>query len=358
MTVGLKLLAWKVTDSVGLLSDAAESGVNLLAAFVAFWALRRASRPADATYAFGQTKAEYFASGFEGLMILAASVAIAVTAVERLQRPQPIENVVLGLAISAGASAVNGAVAFALLKAGRRLRSITLRADAQHLLTDVWTSAGVLVGVVLVKLTGFSSSIPSSRFSSPRTSSTRGSGSCRRRGTASSTARSARTSRPGSRGLTPFQDRGIVLHDIRTRRAGPRHFIQMHVLVPGSWTVKRGHDVCEEIERGVAAALPGSTITTHLEPVEDPSSWEDQRPRPPPLTRQRAARGPPGAERRAASARANRSDPSGEKWNGSSKLESGKAPSANGSTDVATPSSPRRRATAFSRPRPARYPPT
>ncbi len=276
-TIALKVWAWKLTGSVGLLSDAAESGVNLLAALVAFWALRRASRPADSTYAFGQTKAEYFASGFEGLMILAASVAIAVMAVERLQNLQAIENVGLGLAISVAASAVNGAVAFVLLREGRRLRSITLRADAQHLLTDVWTSAGVLVGVLLVKLTGWLILDPvvallvaaNIVYTAVRLLQETGYGLLDR-------AIGEDEQSALSLALATFHDRGIVLHDIRTRRAGPRHFIQMHVLVPGTWSVKQGHDVCEEIERGVAGALPGSTVTTHLEPLEDPSSWDDR----------------------------------------------------------------------------------
>lgn len=277
VTIGLKVTAWKLTGSVGLLSDAAESGVNLLAALVAFWALRRASRPADATYAFGQTKAEYFASGFEGLMILAASVAIAVAAVERLKRLQPIENVGLGLVISALASLVNGGTAFLLLRAGKRLRSITLRADAQHLLTDVWTSAGVILGVLLVRLTGWLILDPivallvaaNIVYTAVRLLQETGHGLLDRAIGDDEQAAMAEA-------LDPFHARGIVLHDIRTRRAGPRHFIQMHVLVPGTWTVKQGHDVCEEIERGVASALPGSTITTHLEPVEDPSSWDDR----------------------------------------------------------------------------------
>jgi cation diffusion facilitator family transporter len=276
VTIVLKLAAWRLTDSVGLLSDAAESGVNLLAALVAFWALRRASRPADATYAFGQTKAEYLASGFEGLMILAAAVAIAVAAVERLKDLRPLSNVGLGLAISVAASAVNGAVAVVLLKVSRRLRSITLKADAQHLLTDVWTSVGVLVGVLLVKLTGWLVLDPlvallvaaNIVWTALRLLQETGHGLLDRAiGDEEQAAMAA--------ALAPFRARGIVLHDIRTRRAGPRQFIQMHVLVPGSWTVKSGHDVCEEIERGVEAALAGSTVTTHLEPVEDPTSWED-----------------------------------------------------------------------------------
>ncbi len=277
VTIALKVWAWKLTGSVGLLSDAAESGVNLLAAIVAYWALRRASRPADATYAFGQTKAEYFASGFEGLMILAASAAIAVTAVERLRNLHAIENVGLGLGISVLASAVNAGVAAVLLREARRLRSITLRADAQHLLTDVWTSAGVLVGVLLVKLTGWLVLDPvvallvaaNIIYTAVKLLQETADGLLDR-------AIGENEQKALTAELSPFQARGIVLHDIRTRRAGPRHFIQMHVLVPGSWTVKQGHDVCEEIERGVAGALPGSTVTTHLEPLEDPSSWDDR----------------------------------------------------------------------------------
>jgi cation diffusion facilitator family transporter len=277
VTIALKVYAWKITGSVGLLSDAAESGVNLLAALVAFWALRRASRPADAKFAFGHTKAEYLASGFEGLMILAASAAIAVAAFERLQSLHPLSNVGTGLAILVLASAVNGGVALVLLREARRLRSITLRADAQHLLTDVWTSGGVLVGVLLVKATGLLILDPivallvaaNIVYTAVRLLKETADGLLDR-------AIGEDEQKAMGTALRQFEERGIVLHDIRTRRAGPRHFIQMHVLVPGSWTVQRGHDVCEEIERGVADAVPGSTVTTHLEPFEDPSSWEDR----------------------------------------------------------------------------------
>ncbi len=155
VTIGMKTVAWKLTGSVGLLSDAVESLVNLLAALVAFWALRVAAQPPDAEHPFGHSKAEYLASAFEGIAILGASIAIAITAWKRISDPQPLENVGLGLAVSVGASVVNGVVAFVLLRAGRRLDSITLRSDAHHLLTDVWTSGGVLVGILVVKLTGW-----------------------------------------------------------------------------------------------------------------------------------------------------------------------------------------------------------
>jgi len=276
-TIGLKVYAWKITGSVGLLSDAAESGVNLLAALVALWALVRASKPADATYTFGQTKAEYLSSGFEGLMILTAAAAIAVAGVERLRNLQPIENVGIGLGISVVASAINGGVAVVLLRAGKRLRSITLKADAQHLLTDVWTSAGVLVGVLLVKATGWLVLDPvvallvaaNIVWTGVRLLQETSHGLLDR-----AIADDDQAALAGLLGR--FHARGVVIHGIRTRAAGPRRFVQMHVLVPGAWPVKRGHDVCEEIERGVAEALPGSSVMTHLEPLEDPTSWDDR----------------------------------------------------------------------------------
>jgi cation diffusion facilitator family transporter len=277
VTIVLKLAAWRVTGSVGLLSDAAESAVNLLAALVALWALTLASRPADSTYAFGQTKAEYLSSGFEGLMILAAAVAIAVAAVERLKVPQPLERVGLGLGISSVAAAINGAVAWILLRAGRRFRSITLRADAHHLLTDVWTSVGVIVGVFLVQVTGWLVLDPlvallvatNIVWTGVRLLVETGHGLLDR-----ALAEEDQATIAGL--LGSFHARGVVIHGLRTRVAGPRRFVQMHVLVPGAWTVQRGHDLCEEIEQALVAALPGSTVTTHVEPVEDPASWADR----------------------------------------------------------------------------------
>ena len=277
VTIGLKVFAWKITGSVGLLSDAAESGVNLLAAIVALWALWRASQPADAIYSFGQTKAEYLSSGFEGLMILAAAVAIAVAAIERLKNLQPIENVGLGLGISVVASAVNGGVAVLLLVAGKRLRSMALRADAQHLLTDVWTSAGVLVGVLLVKLTGWLVLDPVVALLVAANIVWTGMRLLQETGHGLLDRAIADDDQAAIAGLLErFHERGVVIHGLRTRAAGPRRFVQMHVLVPGAWTVKRGHDICEEIERAVTEALPGSTAMTHLEPLEDPSSWDDR----------------------------------------------------------------------------------
>lgn len=277
VTIALKMWAYLVTGSVGLLSDAVESFVNLLAAVVAYWALRVAARPPDDDHAFGHTKAEYFSSGFEGFMILAAATAIAYTAIERLQKPEPVGQVPLGIAISVAASVVNGGVAWVLMRASRRLRSITLRADAHHLLTDVWTSVGVIVGVLLIPLTGWLILDPliallvaaNIVFTGLRLLVETGHGLLDR-------AVSPEDRQTLARVLAPIQARGIAIHALRTRIAGRRRFVEMHVLVPGLWTVKQAHDLSEEIELAVLDALPESTVTTHMEPIEDPASWDDQ----------------------------------------------------------------------------------
>ncbi len=277
VTIALKMWAYLVTGSVGLLSDAVESFVNLLAAVVAYWALRVAARPPDDDHAFGHTKAEYFSSGFEGFMILAAATAIAYTAIERLQKPEPVDQVPLGIAISVAASVVNGGVAWVLMRASRRLRSITLRADAHHLLTDVWTSVGVIVGVLLIPLTGWLILDPliallvaaNIVFTGLRLLVETGHGLLDR-------AVSPEDRQTLAGVLAPIQARGIAIHALRTRIAGRRRFVEMHVLVPGLWTVKQAHDLSEEIELAVLDALPESTVTTHMEPIEDPASWDDQ----------------------------------------------------------------------------------
>ncbi|MCC6132520.1 MAG: cation transporter [Acidobacteria bacterium] len=276
VTIALKTVAYLMTGSVGLLSDAVESVVNLLAALVAFWALKFASRPADEDHAFGHTKAEYLASGFEGLAIMGASGAIAATAVIRLKHLEPLENVGVGLLVSVAASAINGVVAWVLFRAGKRLNSITLRADAHHLMTDVWTSVGVLIAVLVVKLTGWLVLDPlialvvaaNILLTAMRLLIETGHGLLDR-----AVPRSEQAVLESA--LVPFRERGIVVHALRTRSAGPLRFIDMHVLVPGLWTVKEGHDICEEIERSIRQALPRTSVLTHLEPIEDPASFEE-----------------------------------------------------------------------------------
>ncbi len=278
VTIALKLAAWRLTGSVGLLSDAAESVVNLAAALIALWALTVAAKPADESHAFGYTKAEYFASGAEGFLILVAAVGIVIEAIRRWQNPQPIAAPWLGIAVSAVASAINGAVAVTLLRAGKRLRSITLRADGQHLLTDVWTSAGVIVGVTAVAATGWLRLDPLIAVAVAVNIVWTGWKLVRETGLGLlDTSLPEDERREVTRALAPFQEQGILFHAVWTRGAGTRRFVSMHVLVPGNWTVQKGHDLCEEIEAKVRGALPQAHVFTHLEPREDPVSWDDRR---------------------------------------------------------------------------------
>lgn len=273
-TIALKTTAWSLTGSVGLLSDAVESLVNLLAAGVALWALRAAVRPPDAEHAFGHSKMEYLASAFEGLAILGAAVAIALAAWDRVADPQPLTDVWLGLGVSLGAAGVNGSVAFVLLRAGKRLDSIALRADAHHLMTDVWTSGGVLVGVLLVKLTGWLVLDPVVALA-VATNIVWMAGRIlieTANGLLDPTIPQKEREELDEI-LSRYRTGGVDVHEVRTRLAGPVRFVDMHVLVPGGWTVQQGHDLCERIEAEVRAALPTSSVLTHLEPIEDPASF-------------------------------------------------------------------------------------
>jgi cation diffusion facilitator family transporter len=278
VTIGLKLGAYYLTGSVGLFSDAAESVVNLVAAVAALSALTFAARPPDEEHAFGHNKAEYFSSGLESALIIIAAIWIGITAWDRLLDPQPLQNVGLGLSVTLAAAALNGGVAVVLLRAGRRLRSITLRADAQHLLTDVWTSLGVILGVVMVQLTGWlvldpiiglivAANIVWTGF---RILNDTAHGLL-------DTALPSEELEKIYRVLSRHEDDAVTFHAVRTRAAGQRRFVSMHVLVPGYWTVKRGHDLSERIEKELANALQGNTtFFIHIEPSEDPTSFEDQ----------------------------------------------------------------------------------
>jgi cation diffusion facilitator family transporter len=277
VTIALKAGAYAVTGSVGLLSDAIESLINLAAALIAVWALTLASRPADAEHTYGHTKAEYFASAVEGLLILIAAAGIGMTAWDRLLNLRALEQVWLGLAISLAAAAVNGAVALTLLRAGQRHRSITLVADGHHLLTDVWTSVGVVAGVVLVQLTGWLILDP--LVALLVAANIVWTGVRLLRDTAYGVLDTALPLDDQARiaaVLAPYQEQGFVFHALRTRTAGQRRFVSLHILVPGAWTIQQGHALAEQIERAIIAALPKTTVFTHLEPIEDPTSWEDQ----------------------------------------------------------------------------------
>lgn len=277
ITIVLKFGAFLLTGSVGLFSDAAESVINLVAALVAFWMLTVAARPPDEEHAYGHTKAEYFSSGLESTLILIAAAAIIWAAIDRLLNLAPLENIGIGLVVSAVATAVNGAVALILIRAGKLHRSITLTADGHHLMTDVLTSIGVIVGVLLVGITGWLVLDPLIAILVALNITWTGF-----RLLNDSAHGLLDTSLPRSdlnvikSVLQSYRDDGIDFHALRTRISGQRRFVSMHVLVPGNWSVQQGHALCEKIERDVIAHLPTSTVFTHLEPLEDPVSMEDQ----------------------------------------------------------------------------------
>lgn len=276
VTIGMKAAAYLLTGSVGLLSDALESLVNLAAAVVALWALSVAARPPDEDHAYGHDKVEYLSSGVEGGLILIAAISIGYTAGERLFNPQPIEQVGIGLAISIAASLVNLGVARVLLRAGRRYESITLEADARHLMADVWTSAGVVVGVTATAATGLVWLDPLIALGVAANIVWAGARLMRR-----STLGLMDTALPPRERaavlaiLTRYEAEGVQTHALRTRQSGARRFVSFHVLVPGNWTVRRGHRLLEQIERDIRAALPSVTVDTHLEPLDDPLSFAD-----------------------------------------------------------------------------------
>jgi cation diffusion facilitator family transporter len=276
LTIALKTTAYWLTDSVGLLSDALESLVNLVAAIMALAMLTIAARPADEMHAFGYGKAEYFSSGLEGALIVLTAASIAWTAVPRLFAPQPLEHVGIGLGISVLAAAINFAVARVLMNAGKEYRSITLEADAHHLMTDVWTSAGVVLGVGAVALTGWVRLDPGIALIVAANILRIGWQLLGRsvRGLMDATLPSAERDAI-KRVLNRYESQGIQYHALRTRQAGTRAFISLHVLVPRDWTVQRGHDLLEQLERDIRSAVPGAQLFTHLEPQGDPAALED-----------------------------------------------------------------------------------
>ena len=276
ITITLKATAYVLTGSVGLLSDALESVVNLVAAMMALAMLTVAARPPDEEHAYGHSKAEYFASGIEGALIVLAAVSIGWTAWPRLLDPQPLEQVSLGLGISVGASLVNLGVARILAQAGQRYHSITLEADAHHLMTDVWTSAGVLLGIGAVMLTGWERLDPIIALIVAANIVWTGVQLVRRSALGLlDTALPESERAPVRQILERYRREGVQYHALRTRQAGARRFVSVHILVPGVWTVQHGHHLLEQVEREIRQAVPNVTVFTHLEPLEDPTAWED-----------------------------------------------------------------------------------
>lgn len=275
-TISIKTLAYVITDSVGLLSDAAESTVNLVAAVIVLVSLRVASLPPDENHHFGHGKVEYFSAGLEGLMIFVAASVIIVEAVRRFIDPVPIGNVGLGVAVSMIATAINLGVGLLLIRTGRLHRSRTLEADGRHLMTDVYTSIGVVIAVIMVAVTGWLWLDPTialvvavnilvvgARLVSGSVS-----------GLMDVALPQADHDRIAA-ALQRFTSDEVTFHALQTRESGHRRFVSVHVLVPGSWTVQRGHDLLEEIEDAVRAELEFCEVHTHLEPIEDPRAYDD-----------------------------------------------------------------------------------
>lgn len=276
LTIGLKTVAYLLTGSVGLLSDALESLVNLAGAFMALAMLTIAARPADEDHAYGHSKAEYFSSGVEGTLILIAALSIIAAAIPRIITPQPIEQAAVGLSVSAGASIVNLIAALILLRAGKKNNSITLTANANHLLTDVWTSVGVLAGVGLVAVTGWQRLDPLVALLVAANIIWSGIRIVRQSVLGlMDTALPREEQETLKKVLDIYTQEGVQYHAFRSRQSGSRRFVSFHVLVPDTWTVLQGHQLLEKIEADLRKAIPALTIFTHLEPLNDPTSWQD-----------------------------------------------------------------------------------
>ena len=276
VTLALKTTAYWLTDSVSLLSDAAESLVNLLAALIALFCLWFASRPVDESHTYGHEKIEYFSSGLEGMLILAAAGGIVWYAVRRLLHPQLPGDLAIGTAIALVGSLINLAVAVVLLRAAKKADSIVLEADGKHLLTDVWTTVAVVCGLGLVAITGIEALDPIMAL-----------------GVAANICWTA--IELISRSFNGLMDHalpsdeqakvraaissrlevGTTFHALRTRRAGAHRFADFHLLVPGSYSVQRAHDLTEQVEEAVRLALPGIEVTVHIEPIEEKAAWQD-----------------------------------------------------------------------------------
>lgn len=277
VALALKGFAWQLTGSVGLLSDALETLINLAAALLALSMLRVAAAPPDDEHPHGHFKAEYFASGIEGALIVLAAVAIAWSALPRLVAPQPIEQPGLGIMLAIAATAANLAVALILIKVGRSEHSIALEADGHHLMTDVWTTAGVVVGVALVAATGWNILDPLVALAVAAHIVFTGFMLMRRSlaGLMDSAISEAERGEI-EKIFAEYRHRyGIDFHALRTRQAGSRRFISFHLLVPDAWTVERAHALSEEIESRVRSLVPNAILLTHIEPIEQPASYDD-----------------------------------------------------------------------------------
>ncbi|MBK9696345.1 MAG: cation transporter [Propionibacteriaceae bacterium] len=268
--LGIKIAAAALTNSIGLWSDALESIVNVVAAFVALWALRLSAKPADHNHDFGHGKAEYVSAGVEGSMIFVAAAAIIIGAVMRFIRPADLEQLGLGLLMSFVATSLNLVVGLVLIRAGRAHRSITLEADGRHLLTDVWTSVGVLVGLGLVLLTGWRVLDPLIGLAVGVNILFTGYALVSRSiiGLLDGTLPPEDVEQVTAVLAQLTGDPAVTIAKVRTRESGRQRFVYATVTVPGDWTVKRSHDLADAVEDAVDRALPGTTTFVHIEPSE------------------------------------------------------------------------------------------
>ncbi len=276
-TISLKGGAYFYTNSVGILSDALESLVNLVAAFLALWMIKVAERPPDEDHEFGHNKAEYFSSAVEGMLILAAAVGIVYAAINRLINPVPLESLGFGVAVSLVATAINLAVGIILIRAGKENNSIVLEADGNHLLTDVWTTVGILFALMIVWLTGWITADPIAAIIVSIGIGFTGIRLLRKSvtGLMDTTLESGELEKVEAV-LEEFKEsRGVDFHALRSRRSGQKNFIYFHLLVPDEWTVKKGHQLAHVIEDKILEAVPESAVFIHLEPLRDPASFED-----------------------------------------------------------------------------------
>lgn len=275
-TIALKSVAYLLTGSVGLLSDAVESLVNLVGALMALAMLTIAARPPDDEHAFGHSKAEYFASAIEGILIFSAATAIAYAAIERLINPQPLEQMGIGLLVSTVASIINLVVARILIKAGRQHNSITLEADGKHLMTDVWTSVGVIGGLILVALTGWTVLDPIVAILVAVNIIWTAIDLLRRsvNGLMDAALPEAEQKIIASV-MEKYQEKQVEFHALRTRQAASHRFLSVHMLVPGNWTVHDAHHIAEDFEHDLRVVLGDAIIHTHIEPIDDEISMAD-----------------------------------------------------------------------------------
>lgn len=276
VTMALKFGAFALTGSVGLLSDALESFVNLAAALVALATLSYAHSGEDEDHNFGHEKAEYFSSGIEGALIFVAAAAIIWSAAPRLAQPQPLEQVGVGLALSVAAAGANLLCGWFLLKGAREHRSITLEADAHHLLTDVWTTAGVIAAVAVVHFTGWLLLDPLIAIAVALQILWTGWSLIRRSFDGLMDRAMPVEERERIAGiLDQVKAHGGDYHRLRTRVSGKKSFVDVHLLVPGAMSVHDGHDLAHRLEGEIEAAMPHAEVLTHLESIDDPRSWED-----------------------------------------------------------------------------------